>query len=213
MPAAPSSHPERETLAVLERRGAPRARVGAGELVVRCEGLVVRYGPLTAVDGLSFHAAAGEVLALLGPNGAGKTSTLQCVMGYRLPSAGQLWVHGLDPLDNHRQLVGRMGVMLQQGGLYPMLGPARRSGCSPATTRSTTTPSGCSSCSPWKLPREHRFATFRAVSASGCLWRWRLWGDRICWCSTNPRPGSTLKGGQRCGRSSMTRAWPGPAYS
>ena len=91
----------------------------------------------------------GEVLALLGPNGAGKTSTLQCVMGYRLPSAGQLWVHGLDPLDNHRQLVARMGVMLQQGGLYPMLGP--RAGA-PAVRQllrgATTTPSGCSSCSP-----------------------------------------------------------------
>jgi len=91
--------------------------------VVRCQGLVVRYGGLTAVDGLSFDAAAGEVLALLGPNGAGKTSTLQCVMGYRRPDSGSVRVHDLDPVGDHRALVRRMGVMLQEGGIYPMLGP------------------------------------------------------------------------------------------
>jgi ABC-2 type transport system ATP-binding protein len=99
--------------------GAP----GTAGVVVRCENLVVRYGELTAVDGLTFSAAAGEVLALLGPNGAGKTSTLQCVMGYRRPASGRLTVHGLDPAADHRRLVARMGVMLQQGGIYPMLGP------------------------------------------------------------------------------------------
>ncbi len=93
--------------------------------VVECVDLVVRYGPLTAVDALSFTAAAGEVLALLGPNGAGKTSTLEVLMGYRRPDGGRVRVRGLDPVADHRALVATMGVMLQGGGIYPMLGPRR----------------------------------------------------------------------------------------
>jgi ABC-2 type transport system ATP-binding protein len=93
--------------------------------VVVCDGLVIRYQGLTAVDGLSFRANAGEVVALLGPNGAGKTSTVECFEGYRQPSTGSVSVLGLDPRRDHTALVPRIGVMLQRGGVYPMLGPAR----------------------------------------------------------------------------------------
>jgi ABC-2 type transport system ATP-binding protein len=92
---------------------------------VECTDLVVRYGERTAVDGLSFSASSGEVLALLGPNGAGKTSTVESLEGYRRPAAGRIRVLGLDPRDDHRALVPRIGVMLQEGGVYPMLGPRR----------------------------------------------------------------------------------------
>ncbi len=92
---------------------------------VECAELVVRYGSAIAVDGLSFTAHAGEVLAVLGPNGAGKTSTVESLEGYRRPSGGRLRVLGLDPAAEHRALVGRIGVMLQRGGVYPMLGPRR----------------------------------------------------------------------------------------
>ncbi|HEY3941284.1 MAG TPA: ABC transporter ATP-binding protein [Acidimicrobiales bacterium] len=93
------------------------------DVVVRSTDLVVRYDQLRAVDGLSFSASAGEVVVLLGPNGAGKSSTFGCVMGYRRPSSGSLRVLGLDPVAAHRHLVPRVGVLLQQGGVYPMLGP------------------------------------------------------------------------------------------
>ena len=102
-----------------------RARAGDDDLVVECRGLVVRYGERTAVDGLSMHARCGEVLALLGPNGAGKTSTVECLEGYRRPAGGSVRVLGLDPLRDHRSLVPRIGVMLQRGGVYPMLSPQR----------------------------------------------------------------------------------------
>lgn len=92
---------------------------------VVCRDLVVRYGALTAVDGLSFEVRPGEVLALLGPNGAGKTSTVESLEGYRRPAAGSVRVLGLDPRADHRALVPRIGVMLQRGGVYPMLGPRR----------------------------------------------------------------------------------------
>ena len=81
--------------------------------------LVVRHGAVTAVDGLSFQAEAGEVLAVLGPNGAGKTSTIETLEGYRRPSAGQVRVLDLDPVADAVRLRPRIGVMLQDGGVYP----------------------------------------------------------------------------------------------
>ncbi|HXY44538.1 MAG TPA: ABC transporter ATP-binding protein [Acidimicrobiales bacterium] len=79
------------------------------------------YGERIAVDGISFTAGAGEVLALLGPNGAGKTTTVETLEGYRRPGSGRVRVLGLDPVGDHRALVSRIGVMLQQAGIYPML--------------------------------------------------------------------------------------------
>ena len=65
------------------------------------------------------------MLVLLGPNGAGKTSTVETLEGYRRPAAGEVRVLGLDPIADHAALSGRIGVMLQRGGVYPMLGPRR----------------------------------------------------------------------------------------
>ena len=95
---------------------------------VEVRGLTVRYGPPgapPAVDDLDLSADTGEVLVVLGPNGAGKTSTVETLEGYRRPTAGSVRVLGLDPVAHHASLTGRMGVMLQRGGVYPMLGPRR----------------------------------------------------------------------------------------
>ena len=86
---------------------------------VEVSGLVVRYSEVTAVDGVSFSVDAGTVLALLGPNGAGKTTTVETLEGYRQPSAGEVRVLGLDPIRNHRDVAPRVGLMLQNGGVYP----------------------------------------------------------------------------------------------
>jgi ABC-2 type transport system ATP-binding protein len=90
--------------------------------------LTIRYGPVghpAAVDGLTLTAQAGEVVVVLGPNGAGKTSTIEALEGYRRPAAGHIAVLGLNPLTDHHRLTGSIGVMLQKGGVYPMLGPRR----------------------------------------------------------------------------------------
>jgi ABC-2 type transport system ATP-binding protein len=86
---------------------------------VEVDSLVVRYGELTAVSGVSFSAAAGAVTAVLGPNGAGKTSTIEVCEGYRRAAAGRVRVLGLDPATQQVELSERMGVMLQEGGVYP----------------------------------------------------------------------------------------------
>jgi ABC-2 type transport system ATP-binding protein len=85
--------------------------------------LVVRYGEVRAVDGVSFAARPGEVLVLLGPNGAGKTSTVETLEGYRHPDDGTVRVLGLDPSAGAVDLRPRMGVMLQAGGVHPGLRP------------------------------------------------------------------------------------------
>jgi ABC-2 type transport system ATP-binding protein len=67
-----------------------------------------RFGAVTAVDGVSFRVAPGEVVGLLGPNGAGKTTTLHMVLGLVTPDAGEVRLFG-EPLGANRSaLLGRM---------------------------------------------------------------------------------------------------------
>ncbi len=90
---------------------------------VEVDRLTVRYGETLAVDELSFSAAAGEVTVVLGPNGAGKTSTIECLEGYRSPTSGTARVAGFDPVRDHHEVTRRIGVMLQEGGVYTTIHP------------------------------------------------------------------------------------------
>jgi ABC-2 type transport system ATP-binding protein len=92
-------------------------------LAVTVDALEKRYGALHAVDGLTFDVQAGEVFGLLGPNGAGKTTTVEILEGYRKADGGRVRVLGLDPWRDGARLRPRIGVMLQDGGLYPALKP------------------------------------------------------------------------------------------
>ena len=76
------------------------------------------YGDKVAVDGLSFTVERGTITAVLGPNGAGKTTTLETCEGYRSPQAGRVRVLDLDPRTQRRELLPRIGVMLQSGGAW-----------------------------------------------------------------------------------------------
>lgn len=76
------------------------------------------YGEKTAVDGLSLRVERGSITAVLGPNGAGKTTTLETCEGYRRPQQGTVRVLGLDPVADRRELLPRIGVMLQAGGAW-----------------------------------------------------------------------------------------------
>ena len=92
---------------------------------IEVEELVVSYGDFDALRGLSFSVDPGEVVALLGPNGAGKTTAVETLEGFHRPRSGRALVHGIDPLTGHDELVGVLGVVLQNPGLYPMMTPAR----------------------------------------------------------------------------------------
>ncbi len=87
-------------------------------VAVAIDGLVKRYGERTAVDGVSLQVPRARVLALLGPNGAGKTTTIETCIGFRRPDRGTVRVLGLDPVKENPLLRPRIGVMLQNGGVY-----------------------------------------------------------------------------------------------
>ena len=76
------------------------------------------YGDLEAVAGLDFDVERGEVFGLLGPNGAGKTTTVEILEGYRERSDGQVSVLGFDPGRRPRAMRERVGIVLQQTGIY-----------------------------------------------------------------------------------------------
>lgn len=95
----------------------------ADDPVIEVDDLTVRYGTVSAVDGLSFRVERGSITALLGPNGAGKTTTVETLEGYKRPSSGAVRVLGLDPRREHGRLVARIGVMLQEGGVYTGITP------------------------------------------------------------------------------------------
>jgi len=88
------------------------------EPAVVVEDLRMRYGDKQAVDGLSLGVDRGTITAVLGPNGAGKTTTLETCEGYRRPQQGRVRVLGLDPQEQRRELLPRIGVMLQNGGAW-----------------------------------------------------------------------------------------------
>jgi ABC-2 type transport system ATP-binding protein len=81
--------------------------------------LVVDYKNLRAVDNISFEAKAGEVTVVIGPNGAGKTSTMEVCSGVRAATSGVVSVLGLDPKKDRGKVNSQIGVMLQDGGVYP----------------------------------------------------------------------------------------------
>jgi ABC-2 type transport system ATP-binding protein len=87
------------------------------EPVVAFEEVSKVYGPVRAVDGLSLDLHHGQTVAFLGPNGAGKSTSLDMLLALRKPTSGRIRVLGSDPYTSVKS--GRIGAMLQSGGLMP----------------------------------------------------------------------------------------------
>jgi ABC-2 type transport system ATP-binding protein len=101
-------------MTVIRELGEPaRGAATAGETVIDVHDLRMRYGPVDVLRGVEFTARRGEVLVLLGPNGAGKTTTIEILEGFRIRSAGDVTVLGLDPAKGDERWRARLGVVLQ----------------------------------------------------------------------------------------------------
>jgi len=87
--------------------------------VIEVQHLTKRYGPVTAVDDVSFKAERGEILGFLGPNGAGKTTTMRVLTGYMPPTDGKAIVAGYDVLEQPIEAKRRTGYLPETPPLYP----------------------------------------------------------------------------------------------
>lgn len=72
------------------------------------------YGDLLAVDSLSLEVRKGEFFGLLGPNGAGKTTTINAIVGLVKPTAGRVFVNGLNAVQQYRQVHRKIGIAYQE---------------------------------------------------------------------------------------------------
>ena len=97
------------------------AHGGEQGTVIEVENLTKRYGSLTAVDGISFGVAEGEVFGILGPNGAGKTTTLECIEGLTEPTSGRTMVLGMETRRDSARIRERIGVQLQASAYFDHL--------------------------------------------------------------------------------------------
>jgi ABC-2 type transport system ATP-binding protein len=89
--------------------------------VIDVSNLTKIYGPLKAVDGLTFAVARGEVVGLIGPNGAGKTTTLKCMVGIQAPSAGHVLIDGHDIVSDAVEAKRRLAFMPDEPQLFEYL--------------------------------------------------------------------------------------------
>lgn len=85
-----------------------------GEAALVLDKVVKTYGPIRAVDGVSFSATPGDFIALLGPNGAGKTTLFQLLSGLFVPDSGRIEIMGQDMLRNPVPALAMLGIVFQQ---------------------------------------------------------------------------------------------------
>jgi ABC-2 type transport system ATP-binding protein len=87
--------------------------------MIEVQHLTKRYGPVTAVDDVSFRVEKGEILGFLGPNGAGKTTTMRVLTGYMPATEGKAIVAGYDVFESPLEAKQRTGYLPETPPLYP----------------------------------------------------------------------------------------------
>jgi len=91
------------------------------KLIIEVEGLVKRYGEVTALDGVSFAVDEGEIFGLLGPNGAGKTTLIEILCGLRRFDHGKAMIRDFDLVKNSLKVRALIGFCPQETLLYDLL--------------------------------------------------------------------------------------------
>ncbi|MBI4236046.1 MAG: ATP-binding cassette domain-containing protein [Chloroflexi bacterium] len=86
--------------------------------LIEAQNVVKRFGPIAAVQGVSFTVARGEVVGFLGPNGAGKTTTMRLLTGYYRPDAGRVLIGGLDNQEHDLETKRNIGYLPENNPLY-----------------------------------------------------------------------------------------------
>lgn len=94
------------------------------DYMIEVEGLTKHFGPIVAVDGVSFSVQAGAVLGFLGPNGAGKSTTMKMITGFLTPGAGRIAVCGFDVIKQPIKAKARIGYLPEGAPAYGDMTPA-----------------------------------------------------------------------------------------
>jgi ABC-2 type transport system ATP-binding protein len=85
---------------------------------IEIDGLRKRFGPVQALDGMTFTVRPGQVTGFVGPNGAGKSTTMRVVVGLDAPDAGTATISGR-PYHSLKNPLGHVGSLLDAGALQP----------------------------------------------------------------------------------------------
>lgn len=88
------------------------------KFMIQVQNLHKSFGPIKAVDGLSFTVKEGEIVGLLGPNGAGKTTTMRMMTGFLSPDVGTAEIEGISVLENPIQAQRVIGYLPENNPLY-----------------------------------------------------------------------------------------------
>ncbi|HYB72439.1 MAG TPA: ABC transporter ATP-binding protein [Candidatus Sulfotelmatobacter sp.] len=86
--------------------------------MIEVQNLTKSYGPVTAIEDVSFTVGRGEIVGFLGPNGAGKTTTMRILTGYMPPTTGTAQVAGFDVLAQSLEARRRIGYLPESVPLY-----------------------------------------------------------------------------------------------
>ncbi len=91
--------------------------------MLEVEGLVVRYGPFLALDGVSLKVDPGEIVGLIGPNGAGKSSLVRAIGGLLAPAGGAITFKGepLAAVPPHKRIARGLSIVPEGRGLFPQM--------------------------------------------------------------------------------------------
>lgn len=90
----------------------------ADDVLVRAEGLEMHFGKKQVLKGNSFNVRRGEIYGFIGPNGAGKTTTIRILSTLLTPTAGDLWVDGINVIEEPERIRRRIGYMPDYVGVY-----------------------------------------------------------------------------------------------
>jgi ABC-2 type transport system ATP-binding protein len=113
-----------------------------GEPAIETHGLTKRFGSYTAVNGIDLNVPRGAVFGFLGPNGSGKTTTIRMLLGLAVPTSGTVRLLGHDMPRDLRDVLPRVGALVEGPGFYPYLSGAANLNrldtadrCAPSATR------------------------------------------------------------------------------
>jgi ABC-type branched-subunit amino acid transport system ATPase component len=110
VPSAPPARPSLSPLPARDPAASGAARAGDASPAIEARDIVVRFGGIIAVDGVSLTAAEGEIVGLIGPNGAGKTTLFDVLSGQGRPSSGQVLLGGKDITKLRPEQRARLGL-------------------------------------------------------------------------------------------------------